>query len=212
MNRSPAKHYRFISLVKQAEAEAWRRVLLKYMRMKERIVRRILARDERRIRLKALAPPKPKPVKPPAKKISAHEILAEVANRKAGPLERGNPETASLRRAARQTGIPMKQLRRIWGILSEVQLEQLITEGYLSLPRVGRLDLVESPERIRQINIEGRIGRDGKVGPRRFPAFVRVRFTASRALKAALRIGSDLGVLARPKALRDSLAFPPADY
>jgi hypothetical protein len=151
-----------------------------------RIVNQIEAAERKKI----LAP------RPRKRKVA--EIVTDATDRNLCDWYRIQPRktrAAEYRRIAREAGLSVKRLKHVESLLSGLHVQQLLGSGVLTLPRLGRLRLVESEPRRRTVNVVGRIGRDGRLGVINSPLSARVRFRPSRTLRRAVDLATDLGLI-----------------
>ncbi len=126
----------------------------------------------------------------PAKKPT-QQLVTEAASLRSAYMR--NPKAArtqALRRIAHDEGISVKDLRRIENRLAWLQVQQLAALGSVTLPRLGRFTLNTTGPRVRQVNVSGKIGRDGQRGPVQTPIAVGVRFETAGELRRALNRAS----------------------
>jgi len=197
--RRPSPHPMFASF---DFIEGQRTVIEKLLavgeREQRRQIRRLMMREGMRIVNAMDAAELKKTPAPRPRKRSVAEIVTDATNRQLEMGFRIQPKKTrqdQYRRVAREVGMSVKKLKHVENLLSEMRVQQLLGSGVLTLPRLGRLRLVESEPRRRVVNISGRIGRDGKPGMIEVPLSARVRFRQSRTLKRALAVATDLGLI-----------------
>jgi hypothetical protein len=209
-----AVHVEFL----RRQAKQWKKLSARVERAELQAIARMIRREERKAlrrqmaRARKASQPKVKPK--PRKKPGLPQILTEAAERRLEERYRLEPKRVrkeEFRLAAREARVSVKTLMHIRALLAVVQLRELITSGSLTLGRLGTLTLIESPERLRRVNVRGRIGREGTLGWVRSRRTMRAKFTAAASLKRAITVAENLEVIVPiyviPRARRR--VFPP---
>lgn len=126
------------------------------------------------------------PTKKPTK-----ELVAEAADLRDGYMrDTQRARTQALQAIAHDERISVKRVRRIANRLAWIQVHELVAYGSVSLPRLGRLRLNTNGPRVRNVNVCGKVGRDGQRGIVECPVAVGVTFRTADSLRVALRAAS----------------------
>jgi hypothetical protein len=126
----------------------------------------------------------------PTKKPT-QELVTEAADLRDGYMrDAKRARTQALQAIARDERISMKRVRRIANRLAGMYVQELLACGSATLPRLGRFRLNTTGPRVRQVNVLGKVGLDGKRGLVECPVAVGVTFRTADSLRAALRVAS----------------------
>ena len=106
--------------------------------------------------------------------------------------------TLALRGIARDERISMKRVRRIANRLAVMYVQELLACGSATLPRLGRFRLNTTGPRVRNVNVSGKLGRDGQRGLIECPVAVGVTFQTADTLRKALHAASEGSVCDSP--------------
>lgn len=169
-----------------------------------RIHRRVIFRELRRSAMKRVDEmdredeARQKARLPPPKKPSATQIVSDAVKRHLEVSYRWQTRKTrreEFQRVAREAGLSVKRLKRIRSLLAGLALQELLAAGVVTLPGLGRLQLLESEPRRRAVNIAGRVGRTGVRGVVETVTSARSRFRPSASLKRALSVATEAGLI-----------------